>query len=142
MEEKILSLMVSIQADMLEIKTDLKQVNKRLENLEAGQKSLENRIISLEAGQKSLENRIISLEAGQKSLENRIISLEAGQKSLENRIMSLEAGQKSLEAGQESIKQYIKENNLAIAEIITEAFEENARRSHSGNVYRLIPVES
>lgn len=100
MEEKILSLLVSIQADMMEIKTDLKQVNKRLENLKTGQKAL---------------------KAGQKVLENRIISLEAGQ---------------------ESIKQYIRENNLAIAEIITEAFEENARRSHNGNVYRLIPVES
>ena len=86
MEEKILSLLVNIQADMLEMKSDLKQVNQRLDKLEAGQKSLE--------------------------------------------------------AGQESIKKYIKENNLAIAEIITEAFEENERRNHNGNVYRLIPVEN
>ena len=100
MEEKILSLLVNMQADMLEMKndmlemkSDLKQVNQRLDKLEAGQKALE-------------------------------------------------AGQKSLEAGQESIKKYIKENNLAIAEIITEAFEENERRNHNGNVYRLIPVEN
>ena len=93
-----------------------------------------------------MEEKILSLlvnmQADMLEMKNDMLEMKSDLKQVNQRLDKLEAGQKSLEAGQESIKKYIKENNLAIAEIITEAFEENERRNHNGNVYRLIPVEN
>lgn len=39
------------------------------------------------------------------------------------------------------IKEYIKRNNVAIAEVITEAMEESRRGIDRNNLYKIIPLE-
>ena len=95
-EEKILSILMNMQDDISILKTNVIEVNEKVDHLETRMDRLETRMDNLENRMDNLETKMDNLETRMDNLETRMDNLENQVDNLGNRMDNLEIQTSSL----------------------------------------------